>query len=57
MNYINYYYNNKYKPDDCKKEPELLNNITNAYGEFISAKWLLVLLIINFIKKLMIYKN
>lgn len=37
MNYINFY-NNEYKLDDCKKEPELLNNITNAYDEFISAK-------------------
>ena len=34
----NYYYNNEYKLDDCKKGPELLNNIINAYGEFISAK-------------------
>ena len=33
-----YYYNNEYKLDDCKKGPELLNNIINAYGEFISAK-------------------
>lgn len=34
----NYYNNNEYKLDDCKKKPELLNNIINTYGEFISAK-------------------
>ena len=34
----NYYYNNEYKLDDCKKGPELLNNIINAYSELISAK-------------------